>query len=143
MAIKQLSVFVENKEGKLREITDILAKAGIDIRALSIADTSEFGILRLIVRDPQKAKALLEKNGFVATINDVVGVEINDRPGGLAEIVKLIAERDINMEYMYAFLTRTENKAYLVVRVDDASEVENLLESEKIRILTPADIDNM
>ena len=143
MAIKQLSVFVENKEGKLREITDILAKAGIDIRALSIADTSEFGILRLIVRDPQKAKALLEKNGFVATINDVVGVEINDRSGGLAEIVRLFAERDINMEYMYAFLTRTENKAYLVVRVDDASEVENLLESEKIRILTPADIDNM
>lgn len=143
MAIKQLSVFVENKEGKLREITDILAKAGIDIRALSIADTSEFGILRLIVRDPQKAKALLEKNGFVATINDVVGVEINDRPGGLAEIVRLFAERDINMEYMYAFLTRTENKAYLVVRVDDTSEVENLLESEKIRILTPADIDNM
>ncbi|MCI5594274.1 MAG: ACT domain-containing protein [Clostridia bacterium] len=143
MAIKQLSVFVENKEGKLREITDILAKAGIDIRALSIADTSEFGILRLIVRDPHKAKALLEKNGFVATINDVVGVEINDRPGGLAEIVRLFAERDINMEYMYAFLTRTENKAYLVVRVDDASEVENLLESEKIRILTPADIDNM
>ena len=143
MAIKQLSVFVENKEGKLREITDILAKAGIDIRALSIADTIEFGILRLIVRDPHKAKALLEKNGFVATINDVVGVEINDRPGGLAEIVRLFAERDINMEYMYAFLTRTENKAYLVVRVDDASEVENLLESEKIRILTPADIDNM
>lgn len=143
MAIKQLSVFVENKEGKLREITDILAKAGIDIRALSIADTSEFGILRLIVRDPHKAKALLEKNGFVATINDVVGVEINDRPGGLAEIVRLFAKRDINMEYMYAFLTRTENKAYLVVRVDDASEVENLLESEKIRILTPADIDNM
>lgn len=143
MAIKQLSVFVENKEGKLREITDILTKAGIDIRALSIADTSEFGILRLIVRDPHKAKALLEKNGFVATINDVVGVEINDRPGGLAEIVRLFAERDINMEYMYAFLTRTENKAYLVVRVDDASEVENLLESEKIRILTPADIDNM
>ena len=143
MAIKQLSVFVENKEGKLREITDILAKAGIDIRALSIADTSEFGILLLIVRDPHKAKALLEKNGFVATINDVVGVEINDRPGGLAEIVRLFAERDINMEYMYAFLTRTENKAYLVVRVDDASEVENLLESEKIRILTPADIDNM
>ncbi len=143
MAIKQLSVFVENKEGKLREITDILAKAGIDIRALSIADTSEFGILRLIVRDPHKAKALLEKNGFVATINDVVGVEINDRPGGLAEIVRLFAERGINMEYMYAFLTRTENKAYLVVRVDDASEVENLLESEKIRILTPADIDNM
>ena len=143
MAIKQLSVFVENKEGKLREITDILAKAGIDIRALSIADTSEFGILRLIVRDPHKAKALLEKNGFVATINDVVGVEINDRPGGLAEIVRLFAERDINMEYMYAFLSRTENKAYLVVRVDDASEVENLLESEKIRILTPADIDNM
>ena len=141
--MKQLSVFVENKEGKLREITDILAKAGIDIRALSIADTSEFGILRLIVRDPHKAKALLEKNGFVATINDVVGVEINDRPGGLAEIVRLFAERDINMEYMYAFLTRTENKAYLVVRVDDASEVENLLESEKIRILTPADIDNM
>ena len=143
MAIKQLSVFVEHKEGKLREITDILAKAGIDIRALSIADTSEFGILRLIVRDPHKAKALLEKNGFVATITDVVGVEINDRPGGLAEIVRLFAERDINMEYMYAFLTRTENKAYLVVRVDDASEVENLLESEKIRILTPADIDNM
>lgn len=143
MAIKQLSVFVENEKGKLSEITDLIAKAGVDMRAMSIADTSEFGILRLIVKEPDKVKAILEESGFISTLNDVIGVEISDKPGGLAQIVSLFASNGINMEYMYAFLTRIEGKAYLVVRVDDASEVENLLESEKIRILTPADIDNM
>ncbi len=143
MAIKQLSVFVENEKGKLSEITDLIAKAGIDMRAMSIADTSEFGILRLIVKDPAKVKALLEKNGFISTLNDVVGVEITDKPGGLAQIVSLFASNGINMEYMYAFLTRIEGKAYLVVRVDDTEAVEKLLASQNIHMLSAADIDNM
>lgn len=143
MAIKQLSVFVENEKGKLSEITELIANAGIDMRAMSIADTSEFGILRLIVKDPAKVKALLEKNGFISTLNDVVGVEIADKPGGLAQIVSLFASNGINMEYMYAFLTRIEGKAYLVVRVDDTEAVENLLTSSGIHMLSAADIDNM
>lgn len=143
MAIKQLSVFVENKEGKLSEITDLIAKAGVDMRAMSIADTSEFGILRLIVKEPDKVKAILEESGFISTLNDVIGVEISDKPGGLAQIVSLFASNGINMEYMYAFLTRIEGKAYLVVRVDDTKAVEKLLASENIQILSAADIDNM
>ncbi len=143
MAIKQLSVFVENEKGKLSEITSLIANAGIDMRAMSIADTSEFGILRLIVKDPDKVKALLEKNGFISTLNDVIGVEILDKPGGLAQIVALFAANGINMEYMYAFLTRIEGKAYLVVRVDDTEAVEKLLASQSIHMLSAADIDNM
>lgn len=143
MAIKQLSVFVENEKGKLSEITDLIAKAGVDMRAMSIADTSEFGILRLIVKEPDKVKAILEESGFISTLNDVIGVEISDKPGGLAQIVSLFASNGINMEYMYAFLTRIEGKAYLVVRVDDTKAVEKLLASENIQILSAADIDNM
>lgn len=143
MAIKQLSVFVENQKGKLSEITELIANAGIDMRAMSIADTSEFGILRLIVKKPEEVKSLLEKSGFISTLNDVIGVEISDKPGGLAQIVSLFAANDINMEYMYAFLTRIEGKAYLVVRVDDTPAVEALLASEGIQMLSVSDIDNM
>ena len=143
MAIKQLSVFVENEKGKLSEITGLIAKAGVDMRAMSIADTSEFGILRLIVKEPDRVKALLEESGFISTLNDVIGVEISDKPGGLAQIVALFASNGINMEYMYAFLTRIEGKAYLVVRVDDTEAVEKLLASEGIHMLSAADIDDM
>lgn len=143
MAIKQLSVFVENEKGKLSEITELIAGAGVDMRAMSIADTSEFGILRLIVKEPGKVKELLEQGGFISTLNDVIGVEINDKPGGLAQIISMFAANGINMEYMYAFLTRIEGKAYLVVRVDDTPAVEKLLAQNNIHMLSEADIDKM
>ena len=113
MSIKQLSVFVENKAGKLKEITDIIASADIDIRAMSIADTKEFGILRVIVNDIDRAKQVLEDDGLVLSVTDVLGIRLEDRPGGLASIMGTLSEIGVNIEYMYAFLTRTEN-AYLV-----------------------------
>ena len=104
MAVKQISIFVENKEGKLVTITDAIATAGIDIRAMSVADTQDFGIFRLIVTDPDKAKEALESSGCFVSITQVVGVSIPDEPGSLAKVVKILARYNINIEYMYAFI---------------------------------------
>ncbi|MDY5975335.1 MAG: ACT domain-containing protein [Anaerovoracaceae bacterium] len=142
MSIKQLSVFVENKAGKLKEITDIIASADIDIRAMSIADTKEFGILRVIVNDIDRAKQVLEDDGLVLSVTDVLGIRLEDRPGGLASIMGTLSEIGVNIEYMYAFLTRTEN-AYLVVRVADAETTGQALEAKGIMLLTDEDIKNM
>ena len=142
MSIKQLSVFVENKAGKLKEITDIIASADIDIRAMSIADTKEFGILRVIVNDIDRAKQVLEDDGLVLSVTDVLGIRLEDRPGGLASIMGTLSEISVNIEYMYAFLTRTEN-AYLVVRVADAETTGQALEAKGIMLLTDEDIRNM
>ena len=142
MSIKQLSVFVENKAGKLKEITDIIASADIDIRAMSISDTKEFGILRVIVNDIDRAKQVLEDDGLVLSVTDVLGIRLEDRPGGLASIMGTLSEIGVNIEYMYAFLTRTEN-AYLVVRVADAETTGQALEAKGIMLLTDEDIRNM
>ena len=142
MSIKQLSVFVENKAGKLKEITDIIASADIDIRAMSIADTKEFGILRVIVNDIDRAKQVLEDDGLVLSVTDVLGIRLEDRPGGLASIMGTLSEIGVNIEYMYAFLTSTEN-AYLVVRVADAETTGQALEAKGIMLLTDEDIRNM
>lgn len=142
MSIKQLSVFVENKAGRLNEITEILAKHNIDIRALSIADTKEFGILRLIVNDIAAAKKALEEEGFVLSITDVLGINLEDKPGGLASIMSILNDINVNIEYMYAFLTKTEN-AYLVARVEDAKAVEQAITDKGITLLTNEDIEKM
>lgn len=142
MSIKQLSVFVENKAGKLKEITDIIASADIDIRAMSIADTKEFGILRVIVNDIDKAKKVLEDDGLVLSVTDVLGIRLEDKPGGLASIMGTLSEIGVNIEYMYAFLTRTDN-AYLVARVADAETTGQALEAKGITLLTDEDIKNM
>ena len=119
MAIKQLSVFLENRHGTLIEVTDLLAKEGIDIRAMSLADTQDFGILRLIVNDPVAAKTALAKIGFVATVNEVTAVAINDNPGALSRVIHVLADNDVNIEYMYAFLSTHNGNAYVVFRVAD------------------------
>ena len=103
MKVKQISVFLENKKGRLYEAVDSLAKANLNIRALSIADTSEFGILRLIVPEPDKAKKVLEKNGFTVRENNVIAVGVSDQPGGLSDALKVLNEAQINVEYLYAF----------------------------------------
>jgi len=119
MKLKQLSVFLENKPGHLRELCAVLAENGINIITLSLADTEQFGILRLIVKEYDKAKALLTEKGFVAKLTDVVAIEVNDQPGGLSEILKLEEEAGISVEYMYAFTIKSGENAVLLFRFDD------------------------
>ena len=140
MAIQQLTVFLENKQGKLAEITRLLAKNGIDLRALSIADTAEFGILRLIVSNTEKAKQILAADGTLVQITQVVGVRLSDRPGELADVLSALDEKQINVEYLYAFLTRSENSAYVVLRVADNAAAEETLKKSGFRLVGAEDI---
>lgn len=143
MAINQLNVFVENKQGALVEITSALARSEINIRALSIADTEEFGILRLIVNDTDTAKEMLEELGYLIKITPVVGVKIGDEPGKLSKALEVLDKEKINMEYLYAFMARTERHAYVVLRVADNSHAESALEAAGFHIITDADIEKL
>ena len=119
MKLEQTSVFLENKKGRLWKALSILRDAEINIRALSIADTSEFGILRMIVPEPDKAREVLEENNFVVKTNDVIGVEIPDTPGGLDGILEILTKADINVEYLYAFVEKKMDQAIVVLRTED------------------------
>src|SRR5512139_3723547 len=119
MKVEQISIFLENKPGTLAEVTRILGEAGINIRALSLADTKDFGILRLIVNDNQKAKHVLGSKGFTVRRTEVVAVEVPDRPGGLAEILKVLSESNISVEYLYAFVQQTGQNAIIIFRFDE------------------------
>lgn len=140
MKIKQISVFLENKKGRLLEATEALANAGINIRALSIADTSEFGILRLIVPDPLKAKEALERNNFTVRENDVIAVGVADSPGGLAGILKVLNDADINVEYAYAFVQKSGEKAVVVLRIEDPEAGSKALGEKGITLLSTDDV---
>ncbi|MDR0986575.1 MAG: acetolactate synthase [Ruminococcus sp.] len=139
MLIKQLSVFVENKKGRLSAITDILRQGGIDIRALSVADTKDFGILRLIVNDVQKAYAALKAGDCLVSLTDVIAVSIEDKPGGLADAMDLLSDAGISVEYMYAFISKSAGAASVILRVDDNQKAIDVL-SSKFKILTQAEI---
>ena len=143
MAIKQLTVFVENKHGTLVTVTDILSKHNINLRALSIAETQEFGILRLIVNDEETAEKVLAEAGYLIKITDVVGVKIGDAPGKLSEALHVIADSGINIDYLYAFMARTEKHAYVVVRVEDNDAAEKALENAGFHIITEADVNKL
>ena len=140
MKIQQLSVFLENKPGRLSEPCRLLAKAGINIVTLSLADTQQFGIMRLIVRDWRKAKEVLEKAGAVVNVTEVVATEVADRPGGLAEVLAVIEDGGINIEYMYAFTFRSQDKAVLVFRFDDPEKAIKLLQARKVNVLGPVEL---
>lgn len=140
MAIRQLSVFLENRHGTLVEVTELLAKENIDIRAMALADTQDFGILRLIVNDPDAAKAALAKIGFVASINEVTAVAIDDNPGALSEVIHVMANNRINIEYMYAFLTNHKDNAYVVLRVIDNAHAAEVLTANGITLVDETDI---
>ena len=122
MELKQISIFLENRKGRLWEAMDVLAKAKINIRALSIADTSDFGILRFIVPDPEKAIKALKKSNFTFKESDVIAVGVADQPGGLAGILKILTDANINVEYMYAFIEKSGRKAVVVLRTDSISK---------------------
>ena len=140
MAIKQLTVFVENKQGALVSITDILASNNINLRALSIAETQDFGILRLIVNDEKTAQKTLSDAGYLIKVTDVVGVKIGDAPGKLTSALAVLDKAGINMEYLYAFMARTEKHAYVVLRVEDNAAAETVLENAGFHLITEADI---
>ena len=140
MSLKQLTVFVENKQGTLVDITDTLAKHNVNIRALSIADTQDFGILRLIVNDNDIALKTLADEGYLIKTTDVVGVKIGDAPGKLSMALNVLDENNINMEYLYAFMSRTEKHAYVVLRVADNAAAESALENAGFHLITDADV---
>ena len=140
MFIKQLSIFVENKHGRLEAIIDAMCAKGVNIRALSIADTTDFGVLRVIVDDNEKAKKALDEIGVIAKMTDVVAVYIDDRTGGLHSILKIISDGGVSVEYMYAFLGRTEGKALMVLKADDEVKAEQLLADNGIEFLSQEDI---
>ncbi len=135
MRIKQISVFLENKSGRLAKVCRILGDNNINIRALSIADTTDFGVLRLIVNDPQTAYKVLKEAGCSVNITDVIAVEIPDVPGGLAGPLEILRDAGINIEYLYAFLERASQEALVVFRVEQIDEAVNVLEANGIRVL--------
>ena len=143
MAIKQLTVFVENKQGTVATITDTLSNHKINLRALSIAETEEFGILRLIVNDEAEAEKILKEEGYLIKITDVVGIKISDEPGRLSEALKVLDEEKINIDYLYAFMARTEKHAYLVIRVEDNDAAETTLQNAGFKLVTQADVDKL
>ena len=143
MAIKQLTVFIQNKKGTVVSVTEILAKNDINLRALSIAETQDFGILRLIVNDETKAEKVLRENGYLIKVIDVVGVKIGDAPGKLTAALDVLDKANINVEYLYAFMARTEKHAYVVLRVEDNEEAESILTSAGFKMISEADINKL
>ena len=143
MAIKQLTVFVQNSKGTLVRVTDTLSRNNVNLRALSIAETEELGILRLIVNDEKTAEKVLAEQGYLIKIIDVVGVKIGDAPGKLTEALEVLDKADINVEYLYAFMTRTEKHAYVVLRVENNDEAERVLENAGFHIITESDVSKL
>lgn len=143
MAIKQITVFVQNKKGTVVSVTDVLSKNNVNLRALSIAETEAFGILRLIVNDEATAEKVLKENGYLIKTIDVLGVKIGDEPGKLTSALAVLDEANINVEYLYAFMARTEKHAYVVLRVEENEEAEAALAKAGFKIITQADIDKL
>ena len=133
MIIKQLSVFLENKQGRMCAVADLLAQNNIDIRALSLADTSEFGILRLIVDKPEEGKKILSEAGIVVRVTDVLSLTMEDAPGGMLGVLRLLSENGIGVEYMYAFAGKTDGEAFMIIQTDELEAAENILQRNGFR----------
>ena len=143
MAVKQVSIFVENKEGRIKKAIDTLAKENINIRALSIADTTKYGILRLIVSDNEKAIEALEKDGFIVKENDVLIVAVPDEPNGLNSTLAIFENQDINLEYLYAFVSSKTDEAIVVMRLENMEKAIGALNESNIKILDENDIKDL
>lgn len=135
MKVEQISIFIENKSGRLAEVSGVLGDAGVNIRALSLADTSDFGILRLIVNDTDKAFKVLREQNFTVNITEVIGVEVPDSPGGLSSILQILDKNNVNVEYMYAFVERSGDNAVIIFRFDNVDEAITVLTNNKIKII--------
>jgi hypothetical protein len=138
--IKQISVFVENKKGRLARITEVLGQGGVDLIALSIADTTNFGIMRCIVSDPDKAIALLRANDFTASTTEVIVAEVVDTPGGLSHVLGLLDKADISVEYLYSFVRTPSENALILFRVEDIATAVDTLKAGGVKLLEEQDI---
>lgn len=132
MTIHQISVFLENRAGQLAEITDVLAKKGIDLRAINIAETSDYGVLRLIADKPQEAATTLLEQGFILSMTPVVAVSVPDQPGGLAKVLDVLAKENIDVEYMYSVFGQVEGLAHMVFRVADTDKLISVLKDNGV-----------
>jgi len=140
MFAEQISIFIENKEGRLAEVTAILRDADVNIRALSLADTTDFGVLRLIVNNNKKAEAALKKEGFTVGITQVLAVEVKDEPGGLNNILDPLSENEVNVEYMYAFANPQCKNAIMIFRFDDHDKALEILAQKNIKVIGSKEI---
>ena len=140
MKIKQLSIFLQNRMGSLSKPLEVLSENGINIRAMCMADTSEFGILRLVVNDPLKGKEVLEENNFLVKITEIIGVEMNDTPGGLTDVLKVIKDNEIDLEYLYAFTHDKVDKAILLLHAEDIDKLIKVIEDNDIVIVPSAEV---
>lgn len=141
MLIKQISIFLENKLGRLAKVTRILGENNIDVCALSVADTTDFGILRLIVDRPDEAKQVLADNGFTVSINDVIAIEVEDKPGGLAKTLSVLDDKGISIEYMYAFVGNSNsNNALVIFRVEQPERALEILKNEDVHVKSPEEL---
>ncbi len=140
MSVKQISVFIENKKGALAEVTSFIASHGINLYALSIADTQDFGILRIITDDPDSAREKLRAEGYTVTATSVLAVEIDDTPGSMAAILNVLNDADIIVEYTYAFMAKAANKAYMIFRVDNKEKATAALEKSNIAMIDQKDL---
>ncbi|MBR3112422.1 MAG: acetolactate synthase [Methanobrevibacter sp.] len=143
MKIKQLSIFLQNRMGSLSKPLEVLTIADVNIRAMCMADTSEFGILRLVVDDPIKGKEALEENNFLVKITDIIGVEMNDAPGGLTTVLRIIKDNLIDLEYLYAFSHDKEGKAILLLHADKLDELISVLNENKIPLVSAEEVYNL
>ncbi len=142
MSVKQVSIFLENSKGRLAEVTRILAREGIDLRALSLADTSDFGVLRIIVEDPDRCLAVLKDNDYVARVSEVVAVEVEDRPGGMSRILDVLDEAGLNVEYLYAFVAKAGKNAVVICKIDERERALSVLEAKGIRTISSEDLES-
>ncbi len=140
MKVEQISIFLENKSGRLAEVTGTLAKAGVNIRALSLADTADFGILRLIVNDTDRAKQVMKENGFTVAKTEVIALEVPDAPGGLAGILSALDKAGVNVEYMYAFVQRSGDNAIIIFRFDELDKATKILLDAGVRVLKAEEV---
>ena len=140
MTIKQVTVLIENERGRLAETTRVLGESGIDIRALSIADTTRFGVLRLIVDNPERAMEVLKAAGFSASLAEVVAIGVSDQPGGLATALAILSDAGVSVEYMYAFVARIRDQANVILRVDDNTVATGVLAQAGFHLLSESDI---
>jgi len=140
MIVKQISIFVENKIGNLAEVTQVLAQAGVSLHAISLADTKDFGVLRVIVDDSYLAATTLKEQGYIFSITPVLAVAISDEPGSLHQILTTLEEGNINLEYLYDFNTRKSDYAYLILKVDEVERAVDVLSKSKIKLLSQEDL---
>jgi hypothetical protein len=140
MLIKQISIFIPNKKGSLSQLTDILIAHNIDIRAIAVFDTAEFGILRIVVDDPDRAVEILKEEGIVAKVSRVIAVEPEDKPGSLNEIFSILRDADINVEYIYSFIMRKNELPYIVLKVDEQEKAVDVLTAQGINVVNKEEV---